>query len=350
MATPQKSSSGARDSPAHVANSRPVTTMNNGSKVLRRFLLGLALVVACAQAQTYPDASRPVRIIVASGVASASDLLARAYAKAITEVSGLNVVVENKPGAETVIGVQALLASPPDGYTMMLVSSSTVTLNVVMIPNLPYDPFKDLAPLTGVGKAQLTMNLGASTTFKTAREFIAAARAKPGKYTCASATTTTRLACELLQATAGIELLVVPYKATSAGATALISGEVDLMFADPSSISSQWQTGRARPVAVTGAARLRSLPDVPTVREEGVPDYEMSAWFATYFPARTPPEVLREMREILRKASKTKLMADTLNNFAMEPLDLAGDELTSLNRKEVDMWTRVVKQANIKKP
>jgi tripartite-type tricarboxylate transporter receptor subunit TctC len=322
--------------------------LRNSVRIFRWLLLGLAFAAATAQAQTYPDSSKVVRIIVASGVASASDLLARTYAKAITEVSGLNVIVDNKPGAETVIGVQALLASPPDGYTMMLVSSSTVTLNVIMLPNLPYDPFKDLVPLTGVAKAQLAMNLGAKTTFKTARDFIAAAKANPGKYTCASATTTTRLACELLQTTAGIEMLLVPYKATAAGVMALASGEADVMFADPSSVSSQWQTGRVRPVAVTGAARLPSLPNIPTLREQGVPEYELSAWFATYFPAGTPPQIAAAMREILRKASKTKLMADSLNTFAMESLELAGEQLTYMNRREVDMWTKVLKQANTK--
>jgi tripartite-type tricarboxylate transporter receptor subunit TctC len=318
------------------------------ARMLRWVLLGVAVVAGAAQAQSYPDPSRPIKILVASGVASASDLLARAYAKAITEASGFNVIVENKPGAETVIGVQALLASPPDGYTMLLVSSSTSTLNVVMIPNLPYDPLRDFVPLTGIAKALLVMNLGTSTNFKTARDFIAAAKANPGKYTCASATTTTRLACELLQSTAGIKLLNVPYKATAGGVTALASGEVDVMFVDVSSVSSQWQSGRVRPVAVTGTTRMRSLPDLPTLREQGVPEYDMSAWFATYFPAKTPPEIASTMREILRKASKTKLMADTLNSFAMEPLDIAGDDVTQLTRREIEMWGKIVKQANIK--
>jgi tripartite-type tricarboxylate transporter receptor subunit TctC len=317
-------------------------------RLLRPLLLGLALVAGAVHAQTYPERSRPIKIIVASGVASASDLLARAYAKAITEVSGLTVVVDNKPGAETVIGVQALLASPPDGYTMMVVSSSTTVLNPVMIPNLPYDPLRDLVHLTGIARSSLVMNLGTSTTFKSAREFIAAARAKPGKYTCASATTTTRLACELLQSTAGIEMLGVPYKATAAGITALASGEVDVMFVDVSAVSSQWQAGRVRPVAVTGTSRMQRLADVPTLREQGAPEYDMSAWYAAYFPAKTPPEIAAAMREILRKASRTKLMHDTLNSFAMEPLDLAGDDLRALNRREVEAWARIVRQANIK--
>ena len=158
---------------------------------------GFAMTTA-VQAQTYPDKSRPIKIIAPSGAASVVDLLARAYGKAMAETSSLNVVVDNKPGAEMVIGVQAFTSSAPDGYTAMVTSSSSQTLNPVMIPNLPYDPLKDMVPLTGLAKGGLIMNLGVSTTFKTAHEFVAAARAAPGKYTCSSSSTTTRLACELL--------------------------------------------------------------------------------------------------------------------------------------------------------
>ncbi|HSV79394.1 MAG TPA: tripartite tricarboxylate transporter substrate binding protein [Ramlibacter sp.] len=317
-------------------------------RILRYLILGLSLVTATAWSQGYPDKSRPIRIIVPSGAASSSDLLARAYGKAMAEVAGLNVIVENKPGAETVLGVQALLAAPPDGYTMMLSSSSTQTLNVVMIPNLPYDPFRDFAPLVGVGTVATVMSLGPSTPAKTAREFIAAARANPGKLTCASATANARLSCELLQSLARIKLLNVPYKTTAAAVTAVAAGEADMVFADPSSSAAQWQTGRLRPVAGSGARRIPGLPNVPPLREEGVAEYDVTAWFATYFPAKTPPEVVATMRDILQKANKTKLMADTLAGFSMEPLNLVGDQLTALNRREVDMWAKVVKAANLK--
>jgi len=317
-------------------------------RLLQYLALGLALVAGAVPAQTYPDKSKPIRIILPQGPGSASDVLARAFAKAITDSAGLNAIVEHKPGAETVIGVQALLSAPTDGYTMLLVSSSTPVLNPVMIPNLQYDPFRDFVPLVGISKATLTMNLGPSTQFKTAREFIAAAKANPGKYSFASSTTTTRLAGELLQSAAGIKLLNVPYKSTAAGATALASGEVDLMLVDPSSINMHWQSGRARPVAVTGATRMAAFPQVPTLREEGVQDYEVTAWFATYFARGTPPEIVATMRDILRKATKAAVLQETMAKVGMEPLDLAGDDITALTRKEIDMWTKVVKAANLK--
>lgn len=314
-----------------------------------RFLaIACLLLAGLASAQTYPDKSRPIRIILPQGPGSASDVLTRAYARAITETSGLNTVVEFKPGAETVIGVQALLSAPADGYTILLVSSSTPVLNPVMIPNLPYDPQRDFIPLVGLSKASLALNLGSSTQFKSAREFIAAAKANPGKYTFGSSTTTTRLSGELLQSLADIKLLNVPYKTTAAAATALAAGEVDLLMADPSSVKPLVDSGRVRLLAVTSATRLTAMPNVPSLREEGVTDYDVTAWFATFFATKTPPEIVATMREILRKATKAPSFAEALAKASMEPLDLVGDEISALIRKETEMWTKVVRAANLR--
>jgi tripartite-type tricarboxylate transporter receptor subunit TctC len=317
----------------------------------RLALLGglfLALLAAGAKAQSFPDPSKPIRIIVPAGAASVTDLLARAYAKAITETSSVNVVVENKAGAEMVIGVQAFMGSPPDGYTLMFTTSSSQVLNPVMLPNLPYDPLKSMVPLHGLGRSGLVMNLGPSTPFQTPREFIAAAKANPGKYTCASASTTTRLGCELLAATAGIKLLNVPYKATAAGLTAVSSGEVDVMFVDAGSARALWQTGRLRGVGVTQTTRMPTLPNLPTLREEGAADYELTAWYGAYAPLGTPPDVVATLRNILRKAGSTKAIADTLTSFSSEPLDLVGDDLAAMNRREIEKWGKFVREQGIK--
>ena len=155
--------------------------------ILHTLILGTALIASSAFAQTYPDTSKTVKIIVPFGAGSSGDILARVYSKVLAETAGLNVIVDNKAGAETVIGVQSLLSSAKDGYSMLLTTSSTMTLNPIMTPNLPYDVFRDLTPLVGVGKVVVAMNLGPSTNFKTAREFIAAAKASPSKYSCGSA-------------------------------------------------------------------------------------------------------------------------------------------------------------------
>jgi tripartite-type tricarboxylate transporter receptor subunit TctC len=315
--------------------------------LLKSIVLSLGLIAGTVSAQTYPDASKPLRIVLPQGPGSTSDVVARALAKAITDTSGLPVVVEYTPGAETVIGVQAVLTAPADGYTLLMVSSSTPVLNVLMIPNLPYDPSRDFIPLVGVSKTTLAMNLGTSTPFKSAREFIAAAKANPGKYTFASSTTSTRLAGELLQQNAGIKLLNVPYKTTAAGATALAGGEVDAMLVDAASMTNYWASGRVRPVAVTSSARMRAFANLPTLREEGVRDYDFTAWFATYFARGTPADRVATMREVLRKAVAAPSILETLGKVGMEPLDMAGDDLTALARKEVEAWRPVIKAANL---
>ena len=319
------------------------------TRILRCVLLALAFVAGTATAQSdYPDKSKILKIILPQGAGSVSDVMARALAKGISEVSGLNVVIDYKPGAETVLGVQALLQSPADGYSLLMVSSSTPVLNVVMIPNLAYDPFRDFVPLVGYAKNMLALNLGPSTPYKTAHEFIAAAKAQPGKLTFASATTAQRLAGELLLARAGIQLLNVPYKTSAQAATALASGEVDMQMLDAASMRPLWQSGRVRPVAISGATRMNALPDLPTLREEGVPDYDFTAWFATYFARGTPPQIAERMSDILRRAMKTPGVVEMLNSGGMEPLELSGDELTQLARKEVAIWTDIVKRAGVK--
>jgi tripartite-type tricarboxylate transporter receptor subunit TctC len=316
--------------------------------VVHWMMVALACTAGVASAQTYPDKSRPIRVTVPTGPASAVDLLARAYAKAITDVSGVSVVVENKAGAEGVPGVQAFLQAPADGYNMLVVSSSLMSLNPVMIPKLAYDPLKDLVPVQGISQAGLIMNLGTSTTFKSAREFVASAKANPGKHTCASATTTTRMACEYLQAAAGIKLLNVPYKTTAAAMLAVASGEADTIFVDAGSSIAQWQTGRVRGVAVTSPDRLSTLAKLPTMREEGVTDFNMSAWYAAYVRADTPPNIISAMRGILREVAKRPEIAETLTKYSMDPLPMVGDDLTTMNRREIERWSKLVRDNNIK--
>lgn len=316
---------------------------------LRALATGLVLLTAgTASAQGYPDKSKVIKIVVPTGPGSALDLLARTHSKAMSESAGLNVIVDNKPGAESVLGIQTVLSSPADGYTMLLLSSSMVTLNPVMIPKLPYDPLKDLVPISTISKAGLVMSLGSGVSFKTTREFIAAAKAAPGKYTCATASTTLRMACEFLQASAGIKLLIVPYKTTAAAMLALASGEADVLFADAGSMIPHWKTGRVRGVMSTTAERMAGLPQLPTSREEGMPDFLMSAWYAFYFPAGTAPAVVHSMRDILSKAGESQTVKDALHAFVHEPLRLSGSEITAMTRAEIDTWRTLVRTNNIK--
>ena len=316
--------------------------------LMRLILASFALTLAQAgmAADPYPLKGRVVKIVVPTGAGSAFDLLARTYGKVLGE-DGINTIVENKPGAEGVPGVMSALASPADGYTMLLVSNSITALNPVLIPDLPYDPLKDFEPLVATSQAGLVGSLGASTTFKSAREFVQAARANPGKYTCAHMTSNTRMACDYFQASAGIQLLNVPYKTAAAGVLALAAGEVDVLFLDTSSFLSHWKSGRVRPIGYATAKRMPSQPEIPTFSEEGIPDFLMNAWYAFYFKKGTPRESVAAMSAALRKAADSATVKSALATFVHEPLNLEREQITEANRLEIQKWKRLIREHHI---
>jgi tripartite-type tricarboxylate transporter receptor subunit TctC len=323
---------------------------NRTEKTMRLFrFLGLILLVACssAGAQAYPDKSKPIKIVVPFGAGSATDLMARAIARAMSEKAGVNAIVDNKPGAEGVIGMQAVKYSPADGYTMVLANISTQVLNVHMLPKLPYDPVADFVPITGIAKFSLVLNATSGLPFKTSRELIEAAKKNPGKYRYGSATTMTRLAMEMLEHVAGIQLLQVPYKSMAEATTALVSGEVDLVMNDAATATAFYQSGRVHPLAATGAARMAGLPNVPTLREQGLADYELTGWLAMYFPAKTPPAVVAAMRDILREAVKSSYVAEARARASYEPLELSGDQVAALQRADSEKFGKLVRAAGL---
>lgn len=313
-------------------------------KFLHHVILGLVMAATgAAGAQSFPDKSRPLKFIVPSGTGSTGDLLARVYARGITDVSGWPVVVENKTGAEGLIGIQAVKASPPDGYTIMMTSNSTQVLNVVLRPNLPYDPVADFVPLTGAGVVAMGMYVNASLPFKTAGEFFEAARKNPGKYTYASSTTVGRLGGQMVEQLAGISMLHIQFKTLPEVMTAVASGQVDMAFGTLSSGDTMHKTGRIKPLAVSGRQRLAAVADVPTMREAGLADYDVTSWLAIYAPANTPAPIAASLRDTLRKAAKTAPVTDFLKTFSMQPLDIAGDEISAMTRSDIDKVGKVVR-------
>lgn len=342
------------------SSSLALTCADTPLQACRRVLFGLKrLLLACmaslltlmpclAMAQAYPDKGRPIRIIVPSGAGSALDLLARSYGKTMAETLGLSVIVDNKPGADGTIGIQAFSTTPTDGYTMLLLSSSWTVLAPIINPKVPYDPIKDFVPLVTTSRAGIVMSTSSNSPFKNLREFVAAARANPGKFSCATASPTLRLACEHLQASAGIKMLIVPYKTTASATLAVASGETDVIFADAGSFMSLWHAGRLKPVAFATQERTSSFPNVPTMREEGLSDFLMSAWYGIYFKAGTPPAIEATMREILRKTAHSNSVKEALKTFVHDPMDLAGPDITALTQSESEKWSRMVRERGIK--
>ena len=309
-------------------------------------LLGIALLAisSVAFAQAYPDKSKPIHLVVPFGVGSGSDLVVRAYAQAMNEQGGVTAIVDNKPGAEGVIGVEFGKNARPDGYTVLFGNLSTHVLNVHMLSALRYDPVADFIPVTGVDNVSLVLNAGPSTNFRSVKELIEAARANPGKLTFASGTTSTRLSMELLEYLANIRLLSVPYKTQAEATAALAGGQVDLLVTDVSTALPHYKSGRLRPLATTGRDRLVALPDVPTMREQGIADYEFTAWHAMFVPAHTPPEVVDKLRVMLRNAARSKYVADALVTNSCEPLDMDTAQLNAQLRTDLDRWGKLLRK------
>ena len=314
-----------------------------------RRLLKLSLIATlstiAAASHAFPD--RPIKLIVPFGAGSSVDAIARQFGSALADVVKQPVVIDNKAGAEGSIGAQALTSAPPDGYTAMLTSSSLPVLAPLMNKSIPFDPVKDFMPICTVGRIDNVINMRSSLPFKTLAEFLAAAKAAPGKYTFAYSSATTRLGGELLQQETGIKLLGVPYKTTIAGLADVAADRVDLFFVDHVSVGAFYDSGKIKPIAVSGSRRLSAFPAVPTMAESGIPNYDLYPWFAVYVPARTPEPIAAQLRDAARKALEAPALQDWLSKGGFDKFVVCGDDLSKLQVSEMQRWGGVIKKANI---
>jgi tripartite-type tricarboxylate transporter receptor subunit TctC len=297
---------------------------------------------ACAKAPS----GGAIRLIVPFGAGSSVDSTARPFALALSEALGQPVVVDNRAGAEGVIGVRAVLNAPADGLTMLFTSNSVPTLLPVLKKVAPFDP-ADLIPVCAISKAPMNVWMRASLPHKTLPEFIADAKAHPQKYTYATSTGLTRLTAEWLQQIAGIELRGVPYKATSQALVDIQSGQVDLMMADVSTAKAGHQSGRIRPMVAADAKRAGALQEAPSAPEAGVAGFNVSVWFATYLPRNTPAAVVAKMRQTVRQAANSAQVHDGDKAGGREAMVLCGDELARYQDAEIARWRKLVATARI---
>jgi tripartite-type tricarboxylate transporter receptor subunit TctC len=309
--------------------------------------LGASLALPwSALAQAFPEKGKAIRAILPSSPGSATDGIARAYGQAMSDILGTSVVIDNRPGAEGIIGVMAVKTAPADGHTMLFTSLSAQVVNPHVFKQLSYDPLKDFIPLAGTMKNTLMLAVGPSVPFKSAREFLAAAKANPGKYTYGSVSTITRLAGQMVMKASGVQLLNVPYKNIGDLAANWLGGSVDAMVADITTFKQLIEKG-VRPLAIAGPSRLPGLPNVPTFEEEGVQGLDVVGWFGAYVTAGTPAPVVAKLRDTLRQAAHSKAVKDYLNNFGAESFELAGDEFAAFQRAEFDKWGKAVRDAGM---
>ena len=314
-----------------------------------RRLLSLLAALACASASAQDYPSRSIRYIVPFPPGGSSDLIARAIAPRMAEKMGQQVVVENRPGAGGMIGVDIVAKAPPDGYTIGLAAAGALSSNIHLYPSMPFHPEKDLAPVSMLAMIPFFLVAHPSQP-GTLKELIAAAKARPGALAIGYGGngSTMHLAGELFNLMAGVKLQPVPYKGSGPVSTDVLGGQVPLGVVDVPSAIEHVRAGKMRALAVTSKRRIVAAPEVPTFEEAGVPGYEAIGWFGTVAPANTPPAIIQRLhREIVAALQDPQIRERALAAGA-EPLTNTPQEFAALIREETRKWAEVIRTANIK--
>ncbi|RZI95701.1 MAG: tripartite tricarboxylate transporter substrate binding protein [Variovorax sp.] len=317
------------------------------NRILPVAFAAAALALAgTVQAQSFPD--KPITFVVPFAAGTATDQIARALGNGITTETKQSVVIDNRAGASGFIASQFAAKAPADGYTVLITTNTTHAANEHLYKKLPYDPVKDFAPITGLGKGGQIMVVSPSFPAKTVAEFIALAKKEPGKYSFGSGSSSSRMAGELLQQMADIKLLHVPYKSNTLAVTDLLGGQINMMITDTATGLPQVKAGKLRALGMSSASRSPLAPDVPTIAEAGVKGYEMGYWFAAYAPAKTPPAVVKRLNELLVKAAKS----DAAKTAFYEPtgtevFTTTPEDMAKFQTGESQKWGRIVKAAGI---
>jgi len=317
--------------------------------VLRFLALALfALSVAgAAFAQSYP--SRAIRLVVPFPPGGGpADILGRAIAQKMSERFGQQVIVDNKPGANTIIGAEAVAKAPPDGYTLLMAIDSTLTMNPTLYRKLPYDPLKDFDPVSLIANVPTMLVVNKDVPVNNVRELIALAKSKPGQIMFGTGTLATHLAGELFNSMAGTKMINVPYKGASGSIAAIIAGEVPVSFSGVSTALVNWKAGRVKVLAAMGATRLPQAPEVPTVAEAGVPGYEAQVWQSIVVPAGTPREIIAKLNAELTRIMKLADTRERLSVVGIEPTSSTPEELAAFIQSETAKWSRIIKDIGLK--
>jgi tripartite-type tricarboxylate transporter receptor subunit TctC len=311
------------------------------------FFMGVALLAPiAAHAQPYPN--RLIKIVVPYAAGGAVDIVARTIGQPLSEALKQPVIVENRPGASANIGMEMVAKAAPDGYTLLMASNGIAT-NMALFANLAFDGRRDFAPIAKIGYAPLVIVVPASSPIKSLKDLIAMAKAEPGKLTYASAGngSSGHLAGELLKSTAKIDVLHVPYKGGAPAITDLLGERISFMPINPVEVIAHIRGGRLRALAVASDKRLPLLSDVPTVAEAGLAGYEASVWWGLVAPAKTPPEIVRQLNAETDKALANPAIANKLSELGVVVTPGTSDQFTAFIKSQTDLWSGVIKSAGI---
>jgi len=319
--------------------------------LVMRFALAACLAFAAlapAVAQQYPN--RPIRFVVPFAPGGSTDTLARTLGQKLTDALQQQVVVDNRAGANGNIGMEIVARAAPDGYSIVLGYIANLGIGPGLYARLPFDPVRDYAPITQLATSPNILVAHPSLPVKSFRELIAYARANPGKlnYASASVASIGHLTGELLNHSAGIHMVHVPYKGSGQAVIDLLGGQVQTMFSGMSSVMQHIKAGKLRALAVTGAQRSPAVPDVPTIAESGFPGFEATAWYGVLAPAGTPKPVVTRLHGELVRALALPDVKERLNGVGFELVGGTPEEFAALIKSEITKWTKVVRAAKIR--
>jgi tripartite-type tricarboxylate transporter receptor subunit TctC len=305
----------------------------------------IVLAPAAANGQDYP--ARPIKLVVPFTAGSATDTLARVLGQKLTAANGWTVVVENIAGGSGQPAASNVARAAPDGHTVLITSNTTHAGNQALFKKLTYDPIADFEPITRLGNITLGLAVHPSVPANHVRELIAYGKANPGKLTFGQGSTSARMASEMLKAQGGFDMLHVPYRSNPLAVTDLLGGQISLVFADLSTTLPQIRGGKVKGFGVSSATRSPLAPELPTMVEEGLPNYELIAWFAAFAPAKTPKPVVDKLNQALKAAMADKAVEEALLKASIEPVTSTPEELRAFVISETKKWADLVKTAGI---
>ncbi|MBS0525410.1 MAG: tripartite tricarboxylate transporter substrate binding protein [Proteobacteria bacterium] len=308
--------------------------------------LGLAIVAATfalpASAQSWPD--KPVKIVVPFGPGGPADVYARILGQALTESLGQQFIIDDKPGAGAIIGTEIVAKSPPDGYTLLMMSN-THTTNETLFTHKPYQLMRDLVPVAPVNSSDLVMVVHPSVPAKTVQEFIALAKAQPGKLTYASSGPGTpyHMAGELFKAMSGTDILHVPHKSSGEARNDVMGGHVQMMLDAVTTMKGPIEANEVRALGTSGLKRSAILPNVPTIAESGVPGYEATIWLGIMAPQGTPPQIIDRLNAEIAKIVASPKIRDAWAKQGAVPMTMTSADFGDFLRKDIAKWAKIVK-------
>ena len=305
----------------------------------------LFATLACSQ-DSYP--SKPIRVIVGYSAGGGNDIIVRVMVPELQKGLGQPIVVENKPGAQSIIAAEAAAKAAPDGYTIFMGPSGPMTINPATYSKLPYDPQRDFTPISMICSFPLIVVVDPKLPIRSVKELINYAKANPGKSNYASSAGIFQITTEMFKQRTGTPIELIPYKGSGESIQAVAAGQVMLTIVDPAPATGPLKSGTVRGLAVTSGQRHPAWPDLPTMAEAGVPDMEVPVWTAFFAPARTPPAIVARLQKEVARVVQTAEVKERFATMGLEPEGGSSAELGKVVARDIQKWTAVAKAANIK--